>query len=199
MSRTRNRSLILTLGLVLLAACNQAAPPDPTSPEPPLSEQEEEPEVWVGADEFGLYTNDADGPITSPTDPRVVRVAPGGTFYVQVEFDDPSGWGVSSVVLTLINSGPAGFPADLVPGRAVNGFTLGNQLDPLSDCDLSGNMTSVTCTFPITVAPGTSNITSLPGAGSEFAYVLRVQVSDAYDGFNSSTQGYVLVGGAGAP
>lgn len=152
---------------------------------------------------FGLsltqsdFQNDEGEDITSPVDPRIVRVEAGGTFYAQVDYSDPGG--VAGVEIFLANSSPVGFRADLVEGESVNGFTLVGEV---SGCDVSGSATSVTCIYQIDVG-NIPNITDLPGAGSEFAYVFRVRVSDvAGNESNTPPRGYVIVtegSGGGTP
>jgi hypothetical protein len=136
------------------------------------------------------FQNDADGDISSPSDPRIVRVEPGGTFYAQVDYSDPGG--VAEVEIFLANRSPEGFRADLVEGQEVNGFILVGEV---SGCDLSGEQTSVTCVYQIDVGD-IPNITGLPGVSGEFAYVLRVRVGDVA-GHESDTppRGYVIVEG----
>lgn len=151
----------------------------------------------VGGAPGGPFTSDADGPISSATDARVVTVGSGGTVYARVSTSDPDG--VSNVVVYLANRSPEGFPADLAPGEAVNGFTLGA---PVGGCDLSGSATAVTCVYPIRVSSGTPNISELAGASSEFAYVLRARVTDAAGAITDRPpRGYVVVegGNGGTP
>ncbi len=66
----------------------------------------------------------------------------------------------------------------------------------MTGCVLDGTQTSVTCVYPISVAAGTPNISSL--TPDEFAYVFRTNVTDAA-GNRSDTppRGYVVVGGSG--
>ena len=128
----------------------------------------------VSASQTGEFQNDASGNITSGADPRVVNVSAGGTFYAQVAYSDPGG--IASVSIYIANSSPAGLSAPLVQDQAVGGFTLGAEV---TGCVLDGTQTAVSCVYPITVAPGTPNITGLPGAGGEFAYVFRTNVTDA--------------------
>ncbi len=136
------------------------------------------------------FQNDADGDITDPSDPRIVRVEVGGTFYAEVDYSDAGG--IAGVEIFLANSRPEGFRADLVEGEAVNGFTLVGEV---SGCDLSGAQTSVTCVYQIDVGD-IPNITELPGVSGEFAYVLRVRVSDvAGNESNTPPRGYVIVEG----
>ena len=153
------------------------------------------PDFAVSAAEAGPFTNDAGTNILSAADDRVVNVAAGGTFYARVSYSDPEG--ISNIVVYLANRSPAGFTADLAQGQNVRGFTLGA---PLAGCDLSSSPTSVTCIYPVTVAPGTPNITGLTGAGTEFAYVLRTRVTDgAGTEVNEPPRGYVTVGDVGTP
>ena len=164
----------------------------PTTPPttPPPSQPGTALDFGVGGSPAGPFTSDADGPISSATDARIVTVGSGDTVYARVSYSDPDG--VSSIVVYLANRAPAGFPADLVPGEAVNGFTLGS---PLSGCDLSGTATSVTCVYPITVGD-VANISELAGAGNEFAYVLRTRVTDAAGTVvDQPPRGYMIVGG----
>lgn len=169
----------------------------PVPPPPPVAD------VVPPSGTFGVsstpsdFQNDADGVITDPGDPRIVRVEPGGTFYAEVAYSDPGG--VAGVQIRLANRNPEGFAATLTPGQAVNGFTL---VDELNGCDLSGSQTSVTCVYQIDVGD-IPNINELPGSGNEFAYVLRVNVSDvAGNVSNTPPRGYVIVAdgsGGGTP
>ena len=145
----------------------------------------------VSLSQTGPFSSDADGNI-SAGDPRIVNVSAGSTFYAQVTYSGPSP--VTGVTIYLANSSPAGFRSDLVAGTPVNGFTLGTET---SGCITDGTQTSVTCTYPIDVAPGTPNITGLAGAGSEFAYVLRTRVTDTTGTvYDQPPRGYVTVGGS---
>ena len=140
----------------------------------------------------GTFQNDAGSGIT-PGDPRIVNVAAGDTFYAQVTYSGPAP--VTGVTIYLANRSPADLMADLVPGTDVKGFTLGSEV---SGCATDGTQTSVTCTYPISVAAGTPNITALPGVSGEFAYVFRARVSDTTGATNmDAVRGYVTVGGSG--
>ena len=147
----------------------------------------------VSTTQAGPFQNDAGSNITSASDPRVVSVAAGNTFYAQVNYSGPTP--VTAVTIYLANRNPAGFQADLVQGSAVNGFTLGAEL---TGCALNGTQTSVTCVYPIKVAAGTPNITGLTGSGTEFAYVLRSRVTDTAGTVTAqAVRGYVVVGSGG--
>lgn len=150
----------------------------------------------VSASQTGPFESDASGNITGPTDPRVLNVAAGSTFYAQVSYSGPNP--VTGVTLYIANQNPPGLQADLEPGRAVGGFTVG---DALPGCTVDGTQASVSCVYPITVAAGTPNITSLQGAGGEFAYVFRTKIADTAGGppYQQPPRGYVTVGNGGTP
>ena len=139
----------------------------------------------------GMFQNDqgADGPITSVTDPRVITVTAGSTFYAKVEYSDPDG--IASVDILLANSSPAGLRGFLPKG----GFTVGT---PTGSCAAGVSVTQISCTYPITVAAGTPAITALPGVSGEFAYVFRANVTDslgnsALNTASGQNRGYVNV------
>ena len=135
----------------------------------------------------GPFTNDRPGGISSAQDERVVRVAPGGTFYAQVDYSDPSG--VRAVELNLVNSSPAEVAGTLEPNQQF--FTKG---EPLGSCDLSGSATRVTCIYPIRVDEAARNISELDLSGSEFAYVFRTKVTDsAGNQSDEAKRGYVVI------
>ena len=144
----------------------------------------------VSANADGPFLSDGseEGSITSPDDPRIIDVAPGGTFYAQVAYSDPGG--IADIVIVLRNTSPEGLFGTLNPNQQF--FTLG---DPVGDCDLSGSQTSVTCTYPITVADDAVNIDELDGADSrEFAYIFRAEVIDSSGNASDfSSRGYVMV------
>ena len=94
----------------------------------------------------GPFVNDRPGGISGSDDARVIRVLPGGTFYAQVEYSDPSG--VAAAELNLVNSRPDGVAGTLDPSQQY--FTKGEPLG----CDLSSRPTSVTCVYPIFVDAG---------------------------------------------
>lgn len=150
----------------------------------------------VSPTQAGPYQNDSGSPVSSATDPRVVSVAPGGTFYAEVAYSDPDG--IAEIQIRIANNAPAGLAATLVEGQEVGGFTLVGEV---SGCDLSGTLTEVSCVYQIEVGD-VPNISELEGAGSEFAYVFRTNVSDTGDNeSNSPPRGYVVVqaGSGGTP
>jgi hypothetical protein len=143
------------------------------------------------------FQNDQGGDIEDATDPRIVRVQPGGTFYAVVSATDPGG--IASVTPFLANSSPPGLRADLVLGQSVGGFTLTGEV---GGCILDGTQTAVTCIYEIAVG-NIPNIDALPDSGDEFAYVFRTRVTDNA-GLVADTppRGYVIVGessGGGEP
>ncbi|CAA9294482.1 MAG: hypothetical protein AVDCRST_MAG93-4152 [uncultured Chloroflexia bacterium] len=141
------------------------------------------------------FQNDAEGNITDPSDPRIVRVASGGTFYAEVTYSDPGG--IAEIQIRLVNSSPEGVAATLVEGQEVSGFTLVGEVN---GCDLSGSRLTVACVYQIDVGD-IPNIDQLEGSGGEFAYVFRTNVSDvAGNESNTPPRGYVIVeGGDGTP
>ncbi len=122
----------------------------------------------VSTSTSGDFQSDADGSISSDSDPRIISVAPGSTFYAQVDYTDPDG--IANVTIRLRNSSPEGLSGPLPAG----GFTVG---EPTGDCNV-GSATTVTCVYPITVDSTVVDISQLEGAGSEFAYVFRAEVTD---------------------
>ena len=149
------------------------------------------PEGTFGVSETadGPFDSDAGENIVSNDDERIITVSPGDTFYAQVAYADADG--ISDITLLLVNDEPQGLsgPLSAVPQ---GGFTVG---EPTGDCDLSTTPTTVTCVYPITVAPGTLDIEELEGSGNEFAYVFRVLVEDTTGaGLNEiSDRGYVNI------
>ena len=146
----------------------------------------------VSTSQTGPFLNDADGPITSADDSRVLGVASEGTFYAEVSYTDPDG--IADVQLRIANTAPEGLAATLIEGQEVSGFTL---VDEVSDCDLTGSSTAVTCVYQIAVGD-IPNISELDNAGNEFAYVFRTNVTDtAGNESNTPPRGYVFVQGGG--
>lgn len=142
----------------------------------------------VGERAEGPFFSDRAGGITAPDDERVVRVAPGGSFFAQASFRDPDG--VAEVVVSLVNSAPEGLSGALAPERPP--FTLAGE--PGGSCNLTALPTEVRCVFEIRVAEGAQNIDALPGAGEEFAYVLRVRATDGLgNSANRPIRGYVVI------
>jgi hypothetical protein len=134
------------------------------------------------------FQSDQGGDISTPSDERIVLVEPGGTFYALVSYTDPGG--VAGVNIFIANSSPPGLRADLVQGQEVGGFTLVGEV---GGCVLDGTQTTVNCIYQIAVGD-IPNITALPGAGSEFAYVFRVRVTDAAGNVSDTPpRGYVIV------
>lgn len=141
----------------------------------------------VGLSQSEVHS-DAGTAITSPSDPRVVHVSARGSFFAVANYADADG--ISSMVPYIANSTPAGMSADLTEGTPVNGFTLTTLA-----CDLAANPTNVTCVYQIGVG-SIPNISALPGAGGEFAYVFKLRATDTTGAENAtSTRGYVVVGG----
>ena len=126
----------------------------------------------VNTSATGTFENDADGAINTDSDPRIISVGAPGTFYAQVDYTDPDG--IQSIEIILQNASPDGLRGAL-SSTPRGGFTLGEP----TGCDLSSSPTQVTCVYPITVAAGTVDISQLDGAGSEFAYVFRANVTDS--------------------
>lgn len=144
-------------------------PPPPGDPSAPMGT------FGVSETADGTFTSDSGemgGIITDNSDPRILTVSGGDTFYAQVAYADSDG--ISDITLRLVNSAPGGIKGDL-SSTPQGGFTVG---EPTGDCDLSSTPTTVTCVYPITVAPGTLDIEELDGSGDEFAYVFRVIVED---------------------
>ena len=171
------------------ATLNVTVSGDPNSPPPPPGNDTTTPSGTFGVSsaQSGPFQNDRPDGIDSADDPRVVEVAPGGTFYAQVSYDDPGG--ISSVQINLVNSSPDGIAGPLDPDQQF--FTLGT---PVSGCDLSNNPISVTCVYPVTVADDAVNISQL--TDSEFAYVFRTKVTDtAGNTSDENNRGYVEVTG----
>lgn len=140
----------------------------------------------------GDFQSDQSGSIADASDPRIIRVQPGGTFYALVSYSDPGG--ITGATIYIANSSPPGLEADLVQGQDVGGFTLNGEV---SGCVLDGTQTSVTCIYEIAVG-SIPNITELPGVSGEFAYVFRTRVRDAADHESKSPpRGYVIVGDSG--
>lgn len=144
--------------------------------------------IGVSLDPQGPFVNDEESDISSPGDARVVRVAPGGTFFAEVAYTDPDG--IGGVELYLANGRPEGLAGPLLPDRPP--FTVVGA--PTGDCRLGRLPTVVRCVFRVQVAEDARNISALPGAGDEFAYVFRSRASDGQgNSVNREVRGYVLV------
>lgn len=135
------------------------------------------------------FQSDQTGEISLPSDERIVRVAPGGSFYALVSYSDPGG--VAGVNIFIANSSPPGLRADLVQGQEVGGFTLVGEV---GGCVLDGTQTTVNCIYQIAVGD-IPNITALPGVEGEIAYVFRTRVTDVAGNVSDTPpRGYVIVG-----
>ncbi len=143
----------------------------------------------------GDFQSDQSGSIADASDPRIIRVQPGGTFYALVSYEDSGG--IAGATIYIANRSPPGLRANLVQGQDVGGFTLNGEV---SGCVLDGTQTSVTCIYEIAVG-SIPNITELPGVSGEFAYVFRTRVTDAAGTVSDTPpRGYVIVGsGSGTP
>ncbi len=140
----------------------------------------------VSATATGTFSSDqtGEGRITNDGDGRIIDVAAGGTFYAQVKYSDPDG--IASIAINLVNSSPEGLKGPLPAG----GFTQGTP----TGCNLGSTPTEVTCVYPITVDAGTVDISELDGAGSEFAYVFRANVTDTLgNSVLGQARGYVNI------
>ena len=136
----------------------------------------------AAASPAGPFYNDRPDGISDIGDERVVRVLPGGSFFLRVQYSDPSG--VSSVDISLRNSS---FQGELPSGP----FTI-DEAASTSTCDdqLATAPTELNCTIKVDVASDAQNISD----SGEFAYVFRAQVEDAAG--NSDTdndRGYVAL------
>lgn len=142
----------------------------------------------VSSNPDGPFVNDAVGGISDPADERIVQVAPGGEFFAEVSYRDPDG--IAEVALNLVNSSPEGLAGTLSPEQ----YPFAVVGAPTGTCNLGGLPTAVRCVYRVTVTEDARNISELPGAGDEFAYVFRVRVSDALGNVaNRPVRGYVEV------
>ena len=142
----------------------------------------------------GPYLNDTGEAISSPDDERVVEVEPGDKFYVQVDYEDPSG--ITDIAVSLVNGSPEDLAGTLDPTQRF--FTLGQPTDisEPSGCDLSEGPTSVVCIYEVRVADDAVNITELENSADEFAYVFRTKVTDAAGNTSDEAErGYVTIAG----
>ncbi len=138
----------------------------------------------------GPFISDEAGAIVSSSDERAVQVAPGGEFFAEVSYRDPDG--IAEVTLGLVNSSPGDLAGTLSPDRPP--FSVVGA--PTGTCDLGRLPTVVRCLYRTTVAEDAQNISDLPGAGDEFAYVFRVRVTDGLGNVaNRPVRGYVVVTG----
>ena len=146
----------------------------------------------VSTNSSGPFLNDSEdtgGFILSPDDPRIVDVEPASIFFALVSYSGASG--ITDIVIQLRNPSPEGISGPLDPEQQF--FIVGQPLET-EDCDLSGEKTSITCTYPIDVFADAVNIDELEGSNDEFAYVFRTQVTDSSRNTSySSPRGYVMV------
>ncbi len=190
--RLSSLHLLLILFPLLFVACDQLGGSNVTQPGEDVSEDAPAGSFGVSESYGGPYLSDAEGNITDASDSRVIRVAPGGAFYVQVNYEDPDG--ITDIEVSLLNDLPEGLNGPLDPAQSF--FTLGQPTgisEPTSDCELSDSPTSVTCIYEVRVDEDALNITELEGAGDEFAYVFGAEVTDAAGEASESEQGYVVV------
>lgn len=169
---------------------------DPTPPAPPGTDTAA-PTGTFGVSESaeGPFLNDRTSNITSSSDERVLKLEAGDTFYVQVQYSDPSG--VAAIAVRLANANPPGLAGTLAQGQEVGGFSL---VGPVASCDLSASPTNITCVYEVSVGDDVVNIDQLPDAASEFAYVFRTNVTDgAGNVSNTPPRGYVTVGAVSTP
>ena len=143
----------------------------------------------VSTSQTGPFEND-DPLISDANDDRIIDVAPGGTFYAQVTYSDPSG--ISAIEIALVNSDPS----DLAGPLPAGGFSVVGEPTG-DDCDLSGSATEIVCVYQIDVAADTQPITELDGSDDEFAYVFRTRVTDGAnnqsDSRSAGSRGYVNI------
>lgn len=126
----------------------------------------------ISADNQTFVTNVA-GEVTP------VTIAPGGTFYLRLEFTDPDG--ISAAQVELRNSDDRG---TLPRGP----FTISS-----SDCEsaVAAVPTELTCTVTVAVAPDAQNIVQT----GESAYAFRPRVTDgAGNGDLAFSWAYLVVG-----
>ena len=146
-------------------------------------------ERWASASALtGPFVNDEASGISSRADERVLKVAPGGEFFIEVSYEDPDG--VNQVSLLLVNGRPKGLAGTLSPDQPP--FSVVGA--PTGDCRLGQLPTTVRCVFRVRVAEDAQNIDALPGSGDEFAYVFRARAVDGLgNSANRPIRGYVAV------
>lgn len=163
---------------------------NPTPPPPGEDTTAPSGTFGVSASQSGPFQNDKPNNITGPDDERVVEVAPGGTFYAQVAYSDPSG--ITDIDINLVNSNPPNISGELDPSDPeLEYFT---RETPVGECNLSPGSTDVSCVYPISVSDDALNITELDNSGNEFAYVFRTLVTDGAGNTSEELiRGYVIV------
>ncbi len=189
------RTITLSLLLLFLTACNQLEDASTTSPGSGGSDTLAPTGTFGVSESYGgPYQNDAAGSIEDSADARIINVAPGGKFFVQVNYEDTSG--VTDIEVNLVNSSPEGLAGTLDPSRSF--FTLGEPtgVSEPNGCDLSGSPKEVSCIYEVRVAEDAVNIGALESAEGEFAYVFRTKVTDAAGNTSEEAErGYVVVTG----
>ncbi len=144
--------------------------------------------LGVGLSPDGPFVNDDERGIDSRDDERVLEVAPGEEFFIEVMYADPDG--IARVAPLLVNGRPEGLAGDLAPDRPP--FSVVGA--PTGDCRLGLLPTTVRCVFRVRVAEDARNISELPGSGDEFAYVFRSRAADGLgNSVNRPVRGYVAV------
>ena len=144
--------------------------------------------LGVSLSSDGPFVNDEASGISSQADERVLKVAPGGEFFIEVSYEDPDG--VNQVSLLLVNGRPKGLAGTLSPDQPP--FSVVGA--PTGDCRLGQLPTTVRCVFRVRVAEDAQNIDALPGSGNEFAYVFRARAVDGLgNSANRPIRGYVAV------
>lgn len=144
--------------------------------------------LGVSLDPSGPFVSDEASGILGPDDERVLRVTPGGEFFAEVYYTDPDG--IAEVSLYLANGRPEGLSGTLLPDQPP--FEIIGA--PTGDCRLGRLPTAVRCVFRVRAAEDALNISLLPGAGDEFAYVFRSRASDGQGNLaNREVRGYVVV------
>ena len=115
--------LLTALCLLLFAACDELDGSNLDLPGDPAEENASAPEGSFGVSETfgGPYLSDANGAVRDASDERVLEVAPGGKFFVQIAYTDPDG--LSNIDVNLVNASPEGLAGTLDPSQRF--FTLG--------------------------------------------------------------------------
>ena len=136
----------------------------------------------VAASPAGPFYNDRPDGISEVGDSRIVGALPGSSFFLRVNYSDPSG--ITGLAISLRNSE---FEGTLPSGP----FTV-DESASTSTCDeqLATAPTELNCTLKVDVAADAQNISE----SGEFAYVFRAQVTDAAGNTElGNERGYVVV------
>ncbi len=162
---------------------------DPTDPTDPTDTAVPTGTFGVSLNANGPFQND-DPFINDADDNRIIDVGQGGTFYAQVDYEDPSG--ITAIEVRLVNSNPAGIAGPLNPSQ--EGFEIVSGPTG-ANCDLSSSPVDVTCVYEISVGNDVQPITERTSA--EFAYIFRARVTDGAgkqsDDKGAGSRGYVNV------